>query len=387
MGAGMDDAGISDISGEVRRWNKVTKVLMCGPFALSGGVSTHTKNLSKCLSELGIKIILFNLSGKNIDRLEGAPLRKIYQRTLGLTYESIKKRKEYDIIHIQASGGVSSFISAITGCFLSKLLNKKLIVTFHHSQTEKFVNKYKILFGFVLKRTEKLILVSYKQKNAILSFFPRFSYKIIVIPNGYVSALFYPRIMEECRKTLNLPINKKIIFNVSNLVEVKGHRYLIEAMKEIMKHRKDVLCFIGGAGYLKDELETFIKKLDLEDYVTLIGWRPDEEIPIWMNACNIFVLPSSAEGNPIVMFECLGCEKPFVGTNVGGIPEIIISEDYGLLCEPANPEELAKNILLALDKEWDAMKLETYSAQFTWDAISKETLNVYSKLYSINLDI
>ena len=71
------------------------------------------------------------------------------------------------------------------------------------------------------------------------------------------------------------------------------------------------------------------------------------------------------EGNPTVMFECLGCGKPFIGTKVGGIPEIIVSDDYGLLCEPANSEDLAEKILIALDKEWDEEKIRNYAKQFT----------------------
>ena len=72
-----------------------------------------------------------------------------------------------------------------------------------------------------------------------------------------------------------------------------------------------------------------------------------------MNACDLFVLPSLNEGNPTVMFEALGCGKPFVGTKVGGVPEVIASDDYGLLVEPADPEDLAEKILVALDREWD----------------------------------
>lgn len=358
----------------------MVKVLMCGSLALSGGASTHTKNISKCLSELGAKIILFNLSGKDIENLESSSLRRIYQRTLGLAFEAIKRRKECDIIHIQASGGIFSFISAITGCFMSKLINKKLIITFHYSQTEKFVKKHKKFFNFVLKYVKKMILVSNKQKVIISSLFPRFSNKITVIPNGYVSDLFYPRVTEECRKDLNLPIGKKIIFNISNLIETKGHKYLIEAVEEMVKHRKDVFCFIAGKGYLKNELENKIISSGLEGHVKLVGWISDEEIPIWMNASDVFVLPSLAEGNPIVMFECLGCGKPFVGSEVGGEPEIIISEDYGLLCEPANPKELAEIVLIALDKEWDHEKIREYSEQFTWESIAKGTLKVYETL-------
>lgn len=136
-------------------------------------------------------------------------------------------------------------------------------------------------------------------------------------------------------------------------------------MKRITEKREDVLCFIGSSGPLKDELQSKIEELNLQNYIKLIGFIPDNLLPIWMNACDLFVLPSLSEGNPTVMFECLGCGKPFIGTKVGGIPEIIVSDDYGLLCEPANSEDLAEKILIALDKEWDEEKIRNYAKQFT----------------------
>ena len=58
--------------------------------------------------------------------------------------------------------------------------------------------------------------------------------------------------------------------------------------------------------------------------------------------------------------------------------EIITSEDYGLLCEPANPDDLAEKILIALEKEWDREKIRKYSEQFTWDNIAKKVVEVYN---------
>jgi glycosyltransferase involved in cell wall biosynthesis len=80
------------------------------------------------------------------------------------------------------------------------------------------------------------------------------------------------------------------------------------------------------------------------------------------------------------MFESLGFGKPFVGTKVGRVPEIITSEDYGLLCEPANPKALAEKILRALDKEWDKEKILEYVERFTWDNIVKEILKGYENV-------
>jgi glycosyltransferase involved in cell wall biosynthesis len=76
-----------------------------------------------------------------------------------------------------------------------------------------------------------------------------------------------------------------------------------------------------------------------------------------------------------VMFEALGSGKPFIGTKVGGVLEIITSED-----EPANPEELAEKILIALDKDWDSKKILKYDERFGWENIAKEILKIYGNL-------
>lgn len=201
-----------------------------------------------------------------------------------------------------------------------------------------------------------------------------------VIPNGFNSNLFYPRDLIKCRKVLGLPTNKKIILTVGNLVEVKGQQYLIDAMRAVVDCRKDVLCVIVGSGKLENKLKKHIKKTGLEKYVILAGGKSHNEIPNWINSCDVFILPSLNEGNPNVMFECLGCGKPFIGTKVGGIPDIIVSDDYGYVVEPKNSDGLAENILVALDKDWDYFEIEEYSKQFNWDNLAKVIPNIYSKL-------
>ncbi|RNI15771.1 glycosyltransferase [Methanohalophilus sp. RSK] len=83
------------------------------------------------------------------------------------------------------------------------------------------------------------------------------------------------------------------------------------------------------------------------------------------------------EGNPTVLFECLGCGKPFVRTKVGGVPEIINSDDYGLLVEPGDSQDLTDKIEIALNKEWDEEKIKHYGNNFTWENIASQIVNVY----------
>ncbi len=107
---------------------------------------------------------------------------------------------------------------------------------------------------------------------------------------------------------------------------------------------------------------------------------PDEILPLWMNACDIFVLPSLSEGNPTVMFEALGFGKPFVGTKVGGVPEVITSKDYGLLVEPGNSQDLAEKIEVALNKNWDREKIANYAEQYRWENIAEQIMKIYHNL-------
>jgi len=66
-----------------------------------------------------------------------------------------------------------------------------------------------------------------------------------------------------------------------------------------------------------------------------------------------------------------------VGTRVGGVPEVISSDDYGLLVEPADPGDLAEKILVALDREWDREKILAYAERYTWENIAKEIVAIY----------
>jgi len=231
---------------------------------------------------------------------------------------------------------------------------------------------------YVLNTADHVITVSQSNLACIRKL--DVSTPVTVIPNGFRSDLFHPRDSAECRRALNLPQDRKIILTVGNLEPIKGQKYLVEALKQIARERKDVLCAIVGAGKLRGSLERQIRSLGLDDHVVLAGGKPHDEIPLWMNACDLFVLPSLNEGNPTVMFEALGCGKPFVGTKVGGVPEVISSDDYGLLVEPADPGDLAEKILVALDREWDREKILGYAERYTWENIAKEIVGVYEQV-------
>jgi glycosyltransferase involved in cell wall biosynthesis len=236
--------------------------------------------------------------------------------------------------------------------------------------------KWRQKIEYVLNNANHIITVSQSNLRCIRKL--NVSTPVSVIMNGFKKDLFYLRDSADCRKLLGLPLNRKIALTVANLEPVKGLEYLITALTYIVKKRNDILCVIVGSGSRYNYLMRQIHQSGLEKNVLLVGRRPHEEIPIWMGASDVVILSSLNEGNPTVMFEALGCGKPFVGTKVGGVDEVITSIDYGLLVKPADPDDLAEKILMALDQEWDRNKILGYAERYTWENIAKEIVGVYN---------
>jgi glycosyltransferase involved in cell wall biosynthesis len=237
---------------------------------------------------------------------------------------------------------------------------------------------YKETISSILNSADHIITVSSNNVQCIQKL--EVQKPVSVILNGYNDAVFFPVDSQECRNKLGIPRDKKIIVNVAKLYDVvKGHEVLIRALHEVTKKRDDTVCYIVGDGELRASLEKLISTLKLDHCVKIVGAKPHNEIPLWINACDVFVLPSLNEGNPVVMFECLGCGKPFIGTRVGGIPDVISSATWGILSEPGDAHELANNIVLSLNREWDHDAIISYARQFTWQEISKEIIRIYRK--------
>ena len=114
--------------------------------------------------------------------------------------------------------------------------------------------------------------------------------------------------------------------------------------------------------------------------VKLLGSIPGDILPLWMNACDLFVLPSLSESFGVVQIEAMACGKPVVSARNRGSEEVVISEEHGLLVEPADPGDLAEKILVALDREWDRERILGYAERFTWENIAKDITRIYTKV-------
>jgi glycosyltransferase involved in cell wall biosynthesis len=274
--------------------------------------------------------------------------------------------------------------SGYVGAKLKVKYNIPLIITGHgHDvydmpfKSPEWMAKIKNILGF----SDHIITPSKSNYDKLMQIgIP--SDKVSVIPNGYDSDIFKRHSVNDARSKLNIPADRRIILSVGNLEPEKGQRYLVEAMGIVSKRRTDIVCFIVGSGGGKKELIGLINRLEVNNFVKLVGSKPHDEIPIWMNSCDIFVLPSLKESFGIVQIEAMACGKPVVAARNGGSEEIVIEDKLGILVEPKDPEGLLRAILEALEAEWDAGYIREYAKRFTWERIAERMVGVYEEVLS-----
>lgn len=281
---------------------------------------------------------------------------------------------EFDLIHAHFT-----WPSGYAAVKLGEKFNVPVVITLHENRDwllEEYKSRNEKIY-WTWRNADALIRVNRKDVPLLREF----NTNVFSISNGFNPERLPIMDKITAREHLKLPVDSKVIFTLGALVERKGFHYLIEAMKTIVKKRDDVLCFIGGSGPLKDKLQQRINEFGLQNHVKLLSFVPDEELKYWMNTADLFVLPSLSESFGVVVLEALAVGTPVVATINGGSEEIVTSEDYGLLCPPADPECLAEKILIALEKKWDREKIRKYAEQFTWEFVMKKILDVYYKAF------
>lgn len=148
------------------------------------------------------------------------------------------------------------------------------------------------------------------------------------------------------REELGLPMDRFIILTVRRLVARMGLENLITAMGHVVKQIPDALLLIGGKGYLENALRAQVRELHLESNVEFLGFIPEEKLPHYYQAANLFLLPTIAlEGFGLVTLEALSCGTPVIATPVGANPEVLGPLGEEFLCKNATPEALAERIV------------------------------------------
>lgn len=272
--------------------------------------------------------------------------------------------KEYkpDIVHLHV-------MHQVTPSVLFLLKKIPTVMTLHGPET--------FLRNFVLWCVKPSYLKSnfYDKKNlnmgGKLTYFyfnriQKFVYKIglknvdaFIAPSKYIQKLSEADVSPilhlpnfiELRKFHELTNNYNLLF-VGRLEKVKGVKFLIKAVSLIIKAFPQTTLTIIGDGLDKTDLVNLTKDLHLEEAVQFIGWVKNKDIDTYYEKASIVVIPSIwPENFPTVCNEAMSAGRPVIGTNVGGIPEMIEGGVNGYLVEPKNSEQIAEKVIKLFSEE------------------------------------
>ncbi len=178
----------------------------------------------------------------------------------------------------------------------------------------------------------------------------------------------------KARKKLNLDLDKKILIYIGRINELKGIRYLLDAMKKLQDFDKKIELKIIGFGPQEKEFQDYAKRLSLKN-TEFLGSIFGERKLDYLSASGALVLPSSKEGAPVVIMEAMARNLPVVVSNVGGTPLMINNGKNGLIIKQKSSEDIVRGIKKVLT--WKNKNIKKYAKIYKWEKIIKNTVEDY----------
>jgi glycosyltransferase involved in cell wall biosynthesis len=180
--------------------------------------------------------------------------------------------------------------------------------------------------GLAIENATRVMTRSHYMEEDLRSLYPRSAMKTIDnVPLCIDTEKYrFEAQPQVARAALGLPQDRVILFTVRRLVPRMGIERLIDAMQQVRKQHPGALLLIGGKGPLEDQLKKKVESAGLQDHVRMLGYVSEEELILYYQSADLFVLPSTAyEGFGLVTLESWSCGTPVVCTPVGANPEVV----------------------------------------------------------------
>ena len=274
--------------------------------------------------------------------------------------------KRHDKIILDAHFG---FPDGVAANLVAKRLNLPVVVTLRGSDVNVMSREFGISswFKWMLNNSSAVVTVSeaLRHKTLTLGCLPD---RVSVIRNGVDRDRFKPtdeRI--QLRRKLNL--NRPTILSVGNLLELKGHHLVIEALSKT----PDWQLVVIGTGPMHEELKTLADKYQVACRVRFEGNMTQTELAEYYASADVLVLASSREGLPNVVLEANACGLPVIATDVGGVAEIVRTPQQGVVLAERTVNAITTALATIDTAETDIDRVERAGtiADFDWRQTSK----------------
>ncbi len=205
--------------------------------------------------------------------------------------------------------------------------------------------------------------------------------RAIIQPMGIDFNKFKPMKKEYALTKLKLENNDYILF-VGRIDKIKGLKYLIEGVKDILPEHNLFLA-IAGEGPYKSELESLICEFGISDYIKFLGFVKNENLTYLYNIAEVTIYPSLWEAYPVVPMESLACKTPLIATDVGAISEILSNFKGGFKIIPSRNSSALKqafNEMMSVGFNKDLINRENAKEYHDWGKIIENTIYIYDNL-------
>ncbi len=232
----------------------------------------------------------------NIPGARGFPLSAFFYwwAIRGLVVR-LKRTFDFDLIHAHAICP-----DGFAATWLGRMVGIPVVCTIHGADINVYPYRTWLtrwVTRKAIRSVDMIITVSSELRaNTLTLAGPRRD--IQVIPNGVDLHKFTPMDRAQARSEMSLPQDKRILLYASRLDQAKGLSTLLMALKRLLRHDDNCLLVLAGEGPYQSRLCKQIAELELEGNVHLAGLRPHDEIPEWMSASDLVVVPSLQKGRP-----------------------------------------------------------------------------------------
>ncbi len=318
--------------------------------------------------------------------------RKFYNLQEAIKLSVAIKKDNVDLIHSHTPFA-GTFLSRIAG----KLSNAPVITHAHikdRLNPNPLVRKFEIFLNRISSKftCNRIIAVS----KAVKEVFIKQGHEedmIEVVYNGIDLEIIKPqKTSKQMREELGISDKSIVIGEVGRLCETKGQHLLIKAAPKVIdRFPNSKIIFVGKDlerdGVYERELIDLAKNLNIENKIIFTGYR-DDVIDI-INSFDLFVLPSLAEGLPVVILEAMACGIPVVATSVGGNEEIVKDGVTGTIVPPGDSESLARAIIYNLENPEVSNRMgersyERVKKYFTRQQMLERTFKIYEEVLEKN---
>ncbi|UCD34336.1 MAG: glycosyltransferase family 4 protein [Nitrospiraceae bacterium] len=264
------------------------------------------------------------------------PMRKPYDLDSMIRLRGFLRKNRFDVVNTHS--GVDSWIGGIA----AKLAGVPVLVRTRHLNIALKRNP----LNFIHYLPDMYIACGDNMRQNLVESCGFPAHKVVSIATGVAPEFFEVRRSREARAKYGLDRGAPVIANVGILRSVKGHEVTLRSVQRVVDAVPGVRYLIAGDGPRQKALEDLARELGIVEHVLFTGFVEDVREVYALS--DVVVLSSWSEGLPQSVLQAMAAGVPVVATRVGGVPEVVVHGDTGLLVEPGDHEGLAQGIITLL---------------------------------------